>query len=295
MSELPKIIVSPEQNYIAAFPALSSGLDIYGEFDNASGPPVKRSSMTGRQWTDALNRFVLREDLPITLQCGEPSLNDDLFFIVNNLRSDIRLVLNISLHIDFYEFIKNVSPERLRRDAQADIRANFNPSAMGLDEAIKKIQLLKGAGFNVGLYMVTRPDAAVHEPEVRKKCEKADIPVTAKDIIGIYDGKLYGTLKWEGCCGGAELKNVLCRTNGILIAPDGNVYRCHHDLYHAVDPVVHVLSPYFPGMRKFIPCDHFGRCFPCDADAAPRRSGDFGRASVDVIFQAEPSIEDGSF
>lgn len=292
MAKLPEIRVTPEHNYIAAFLTLTCNLECPYCINDFGTQAAGRKHMTGEQWVEAINRFVSRDDLPLTFQGGEPTLHKDFYFIVNNIRPDLGLDLLTNLQFDIKKFIKYIKPERLRRDAPyANIRASFHPPTMEIEDTILRMRELLDAGFNVGLFLVMHPDYSALEPELRKKCEAAGIDFRTKEFLGSHNGQLHGTFKWEDSVEGAELKNVLCRTTEILIAPDGNVYRCHHDLYNAVDPQEHILSPFFSARRKFVPCDHFGRCNPCDVKVKTNRFQEYGHTSVEVIFEADPPPE----
>lgn len=285
-NELPEINVSPGHNYIAAFLTLDCSLRCPYCINDFSGPAGINRNMSGEEWVRAINRIRSRDDLPLTFQGGEPTLHKDFYFIVNNIRRDLNLDLLTNLQFDIAEFIRNVSPERFRRNAPyANIRASYHPLTMDLDDTLHRMRLLLDSGFNVGLFLVMHPDFAHLEPEVRKACEAERIDFRTKEFLGTHNGRLFGHYKWDDCCSGSVSKTVKCKTTEILIAPDGAVHRCHYDLYNAIDPIGHILSLEYSGAMKFVPCHHYGLCNPCDVKVKTNRFQQFGHTSVDIIFE----------
>ena len=84
------IIMGPQHNYVAFFLTLSCNLkcswcinlhEVGSRFEQAG-----RNKMTPDEWVEAVNRLVLRDDLPLTLQGGEPTLHEGFYTIVNNAK-----------------------------------------------------------------------------------------------------------------------------------------------------------------------------------------------------------------
>ncbi|HPP86773.1 MAG TPA: radical SAM protein, partial [bacterium] len=60
----------------------------------------KIQTLSDADWIKALNRLELKQDLPITLQGGEPTLHKDFYYIINNLREDIKIDILTNLKFD---------------------------------------------------------------------------------------------------------------------------------------------------------------------------------------------------
>lgn len=281
MGILPQIKIGGDINCIAAY------LTDYNDPTNGPSEPggrfpvSKTQFMTAAQWTSALNRLDPANDTPVRLINGGPALHPEFHDIIEGLNNSLQLIFATSLKFDTAEFIKQTQPGR-----SIKVHAGYAPETLKADEAISRSTKLKDAGFDITVIMGVRPDIALFEPEIRHKCESAGIDFIARDMPDPGASGQGGKLKWDDCCGAAHAKNVLCRTTGILIAPDGNVYRCHSNLYNRADPVVHILSPFFPATKKFLPCGRYGGCDPADVALSPARNL-VNTISVDIIFEAE--------
>lgn len=281
MGVLPQIKIGGDINYIAAYltdytAPTGGGFSPGGKF-----PVSKTQFMTASQWTSALNRLDPASCAPVALINGGPALHPEFNEIIEGLNNELKVTFVTSLQFDIPEFIKQARPGRF-----VQIHAGYAPETLKADEVVARSNNLKDSGFDITVIMPVRPDIALFEPEIRHKCESAGIDFIARDMPEPGASGRDGKLKWDDCCGAAYMKNVLCRTTGVLIAPDGNVYRCHSNLYNRADPVVHILSPFFPATKKFLPCGRYGGCDPADVALSPSRNP--GSAiSVDIIFEAE--------
>ena len=80
-----KIVLPKSYNYIGVFLTLRCNLNCsyclnrQGEFD------YDREEMPGEYWLDALGRIETREDLPLSIQGGEPTIHRDFYDIFSNL------------------------------------------------------------------------------------------------------------------------------------------------------------------------------------------------------------------
>jgi len=77
-------------------------------------------------------------------------------------------------------------------------------------------------------------------------------------------------------------KKVLCRTTELIIGPNGNIYRCHSDLYANRKPIGNLLDSDFEIEDKFRECDFYGHCNPCDIKIKTNRFQQFGHTSVKI-------------
>ena len=118
--------------------------------------------ISGEEWVTALNRLESRKGVPVTFLGGEPFLHKNFIYIINNLKSELEIDILSNLWMGeekLNEFIKNVSPERINRDAPyPSIRTSYHPEQMGDGERlIKNAKLLQDAGFNVGIESTMYP------------------------------------------------------------------------------------------------------------------------------------------
>lgn len=293
MAKANKRYIQPKQhhNYVAFFLTLACNLhcsyciNLHGEGSRYS--QAKRLHLRGEEWVQAANRLVLRDDLPLTLQGGEPTLYKDFFKIVNEVKEEIKMDLLTNLAFDVDIFIKNVPTWRfLRKAPYAAIRVSYHPGQNDINDLIKKTLKMQEAGFRVGLYGVLIPDTEIrrHILEVQEMCLKMGIDFRTKEFLGVYNDELYGTFKYEECVNGSRIRYCECKSTELIVDPGGYVYRCHGDLYKGRNPVVHILDENFTEdeMDKFRSCYFYGDCNPCDVKVKTNRFQIFGHTSVEI-------------
>lgn len=282
---LEPIHIPANYNYIAVFLTFACNLRCSYCINNFEQSIIKRKMISGEDWLKGLNRIVSRDDLPVTLQGGEPSLHPDFIFIINNLRADLKIDILTNLQFDVEEFIRQVNPERVKRNAPyASIRVSYHPHEMDLDEIIKKTLRMLDNGFSVGIWGLTHPKHEKIILEAQDRCRKLNIDFRTKEFLGEYEGRLYGSYKYPGACDKQFSKKAQCRTTELLIDSEGNIFRCHSDLYAGINPVGHFLDPQFQIEDKFRDCERFGHCNPCDIKVKTNRFQKYGHTSVEINF-----------
>jgi len=282
---LPEIPLPERYNYIAAFLTLACNLKCPYCINFFGGPLARHKTMHGSDWLRGLNRLVSRPDLPVTLQGGEPSLHGDFYEIILGLRDDLNIDILTNLQFDVDEFIANVPPGRVRRDAPyASIRVSYHPGVMDLADVKAKVLKLMEKGYSAGIWTVRHPAHAEEVEAARQECLAAGIDFRLKDFLGAHDGKLYGQYKYPEALSGSRGPHVECRTSEFILGPSGDVFRCHSDLYEGRPPTGHILDKDFQIKDAFRPCDAFGLCNPCDIKVKTNRFQKFGHTSVEINF-----------
>lgn len=289
--ERPKEIkVTERHNYIAFFLTLACNLKCpycINLHDGGSRAVNGRRMETG-DWIEAANRLVLRPDLPLTLQGGEPTISKHFYRLVNEVKPEIKMDLMTNLTFDVREFIKNVPVGRFRREAKyAPIRVSYHPGQNNIEELIRKYFILTEAGFRIGLYGILHPDPEQkrHILETKERCLKMGIDFRTKEFLGEWNGKIFGQIKYPDAVLGEPYKTCKCRTTELIVDPAGSVYKCHADLYQGRDPYAHILDPEFNGAQidEFRKCDFYGNCNPCDVKIKTNRFQQFGHTSVEIF------------
>lgn len=278
-------IYLPERyNYIGCFLTLDCNLkcdyciNFYG-----GGNQAKRPVISGRKWIEGLNRLACPDNLPITFQGGEPSLQPDFIRILNNIKPELNIDVLTNLCFDVKEFIDNVNPLRLRRNAPyPSIRVSYHPPYMDLGKLIKKVLKLQRATFSVGIFSLLHPQFKQEVLEAQKQCADAGIDFRTKEFLGDFNGQKYGNYLYPEAVGSPEGRRCLCRTSEFLIGPDGSIFRCHHDLYKNFSPIGNLLDPDLKIKDVFRECNHFGNCNPCDLKIKTNRFQIYGHTSVEI-------------
>jgi hypothetical protein len=280
---MKEIVMPDNYNYIAAFLTLSCNyrcsycLNSFGELR------AGEKSLSGEDWARGLNRIISRDDLPVTLQGGEPSTHEDFIYIINNLKDSLNIDILTNLQFDVEEFISKVKPARLRRKAPyASIRVSFHPEVMSIKETIAKALKMIDAGFSVGIWGILHPKYKdiILEAEAASKARGIDF--RAKEFLGEYGNRLYGTYKYAGACERKFQREALCKTSELIIGSDGGVYRCHSDLYERRVPIGNILDDNFKIIDEYKICHSFGRCNPCDVKIKTDRFQTQGHTSVEI-------------
>ncbi len=278
-------------NYVAFFPTLACNLqcsyciNLHGA--GSRYQQAKRANLTPEEWIQATNRLILRNDLPLTFQGGEPTLYKGFYKIVNEVKEEIKMDLLTNMAFDVDEFIENVPVWRFLREAPyAAIRVSYHPDQNDINNLIKKTLKMQEAGFRVGLYGVLIPDKAIerHILEVKETCLKLNIDFRTKEFLGVYKGQLYGTFKYENSINSGQMLHCECKTTELIVDPGGYVYKCHADLYQGRNPIAHILDKDFTEeeIDKFRDCYFYGDCNPCDVKIKTNRFQIFGHTSVEI-------------
>ena len=287
---MQKIIIPSHYNYIAIFLTQACNLSCpycinLNEKGSTRGHVSKSNHISGKDWINFINKLDIKsEGLPVTLQGGEPTLHKNFHEIIKEVRSDIKLDLLTNLMFDIDKFIANVNPAIFTRKAKyAAIRASYHPGQNNIDDLIKKTLKMADAGFYVGLYSVMLPENRPHIEEVREYCLSLGIDFRVKEYLGYLNGVWHGTYRYPDAITQSHEKYCECKTTEIIAGPNGDIYRCHSDLYAARNPIGSVLDHDFQIKDIYRPCYLYGHCNPCDIKVKTNRFQEFGYSSVDII------------
>lgn len=282
------ITIPDNYNYLAFFINLNCNLACHYcinlNEEGSSRKSVHRKPMNGKEWAEAINRLQIeRDDMPITLQGGEPTLHKDFFEIINGVRPDIKLDLLTNFMFDVDAFIQNIPPERFTRDAKyAAIRVSYHPGQNDIDDLILKAKKMADAGFYVGIYSVMVPSNQIHIMGIQERCHNEGIDFRVKEYLGFDGQNWHGTYRYPEAISQKVEKYCDCKTSELIVGPTGDVYRCHSDLYESRAPIGYILDPEFKIEEVHRPCYVFGHCNPCDIKIKTNRHQEFGHTSVDI-------------
>jgi len=282
-------IIMPESyNYIAVFLSLSCNLAcpycINLNEKGSSRGKVARSHLGAKEWITFLNRLEIgRDDLPVTLQGGEPTLHKEFYEIINGVKPEIKLDLLTNFMFDVDTFIRLVDPKKFTRDAKyAAIRVSYHPGQNDIDDLINRHHKMRDAGFCVGIYAVMTPWNAEHIREVQKKSLAEGVDFRIKEYLGFDGQEWHGTYKYPEAIAQKVEKYCDCKTTELIVGPNGEVYRCHSDLYEQRASVGRINDEHFSIEDIYRPCFIFGHCNPCDIKVKTNRFQEFGHTSVDI-------------
>jgi len=239
----------------------------------------RKKELSVKEWVTGLNRLLInRGDMvPVTLQGGEPSQKEGWIDIISGLNPDFYIDLLTNLDFDVEDFMRRVPPHRLQRDVPyASIRVSHHPKSGDVVQVLAEMQR---RGYSVGLFGVEHPEVDI--AGIRARAGAWGVDFRTKDFLGVYKKRLYGDYKYLNAINSKPQK-VKCKTNELLIAPDGFIHRCHRDLYMGVNPVGHLLDDDLKIKFRFRDCDSFGGCNPCDVKLKNNRFQESGNCSVEI-------------
>jgi hypothetical protein len=278
------LLIPDNYNYIGVFLTLECPLRCSYCINRFGELSARRRLLSGKEWIAGLNRIVTPPDLPITLQGGEPTLHPDFSAIVNGIRPELNIDLLTNLETDLVGFMREIPPERMRRDAPyASIRVSYHPEMMRIEQLAAKVQLLLTAGYSAGIWGVLHPEWEREIQYARDYCLSRGVDFRTKEFLGEYSGVIYGDFTYPDACERKNKKVVMCRTTELIIGPDGGIYRCHSDLYAGRTPVGNILDPKLTISESFRHCDCYGFCNPCDVKLKTNRFQSSGHTSVEII------------
>jgi MoaA/NifB/PqqE/SkfB family radical SAM enzyme len=236
--------------------------------------------LSGKDWVKGINRIKTRVDLPVTIGGGEPTLHPEFYEIVNGISSRIKLDLLSNGMFDVEEFMDRVSPKRFSRKAPyASIRLSYHPMTTKGEVLVHNAGRLNTEGYSVGVWGLLVPGYEKSVYELQNKCLGLGIDFRTKE----YLDKDYGTYKYPEAVTG-KAKPAICRGSELLVAPDGNIYKCHHHLYGRVEPrgnIAEYNQVYLSTEHEY--CMDYGLCNPCDVKVKFDRFQVQGHCAVDIV------------
>jgi hypothetical protein len=265
---LPKLNLPDSLNYVGVFLTLECNLRCSYCINDPQQTgqrdvlfPIKsnslRNCLSPSEWARALNRIPYRQDLPITLQGGEPMLywkSKGLGIILSETPHYFDLLTNFALKPDVFFNSLNGQQRKLVRDAPyPSIRVSYHSDEMnrawhgnGFTELVKRCEALRDFGFcvspvkaesDIGIYMVAHPENRVTAE--MESTYAGRVHFEAKEYLGMHDGKLYGHYLYpfstDLIAAGIHPQTLTCecRTSELLVDPLGFVWGCHFYLYQS--------------------------------------------------------------
>jgi hypothetical protein len=241
---------------------------------NHVGDFTSRPELTADEWLDILQNVRSREDLPITLQGGEPTLHPYFYDIVQKLHAQghyLDLLTNGYFNID--EFLAKTTPEMFKRRAPyASIRFSCHKNTNEIRLLIV-VKTLKSHGYSVGIWGIDHPDMKDQNDVVAWYCGELGIDFRMKEFLGA----MHGTYKYPDAVTGKKNILVRCYPSELLYAPDGAEFPCHRFLYK---------GSLLPGITEvadgYVICHDYGLCNPCDIKLKTNRLQEGGHCSVRI-------------
>jgi len=256
--------------------------------------------LSGEQWVNALNKIEQKRDIPITFSGGEPFLHKDFLYIINNLKPELNIDILTNLQWGkkgIERFISEVNPKRIKRNSPfPSIRVSYHPEQIGDgEELVENTKRLQDKGFSIGIYAIQYPSPEQLQAitQMQFRCRNAGIDFRVKDFTGKFEGVddsgkpfsiTYGNYSKypEATFSPDKTKECLCKPSELLIGPNGDVYRCHRDLYAEEEAIGNITMQDFKIKDEFRPCKNYGKCHPCDVKVKTNYKQELGHTSVEI-------------
>jgi len=215
----------------------------------------ERFALSPDEWIRGLSRLPHRDDLPLTLQGGEPTMYArarGLGELLAGIPHRCDLLTNLVLSPEAFARCLAGQAERLQRDAPyPSIRVSWHPDEMqrvwgegAFLRLVERCEALAELGFrvtgdkrtsDVGIYMVDVPG---HEVTGEMEAIAAGrVPFERKEFLGMHEGVLHGTYRYPFSTNlvsaGIHPRPLSCecRTTELLLDPMGFAWPCHLYLY----------------------------------------------------------------
>ena len=269
-----KIIVPTPYNYISAFLTFACQFKCHyciNKYNNL----YQYEHMSVDNWIRGLNRIVTTHDRPITLTGGEPTLYKDFYKLIDWINPEINIDLLTNGSFSVEKFMEEVKPYRLKRNAPyASIRISYHPGYTDIHHLQHTAVELHKNGYSVGIWAVDTGGIPNH---LIDDFEWLGIDFRTKEYLDADHGHYKYPLALDG-----KPKPCFCKPSEMLIAPDGRLFRCHADLYNAVNSYGHILDEDVELPDEFLPCERYGLCNPCDIKTKFNRFQQTGHCSVEI-------------
>jgi len=288
-----EIILPPETDYIGIYLTnrcfLSCPYCITNQLDKFINA-AEFNELTPQQWLVALNRLRPPQGVPITFEGGEPFLYKRIWELLENVEQKIDILTALPPNVTVQKFkeLKNLDWNK-RECPYPTIRVSFHEGQNDYKELIRRIKELQEI-LSIGLFHIEHPQYPQLTEEIRAYAKKEGVEFRTKAFLGNFEGNVYGEFKYpEACQGQPARAHVQCKNSVFPIAPNGDIYRCHSDLYaRRKEGVIGNITDEDLCMEfRYTDCDHYGLCSPCDVKIKTNHLQQFGYTSVNVIFDDE--------
>ncbi len=240
------------------------------------------------EWVKGLNRLVLPKDVPVSFQGGEPFLYKGIWEILENVKHKVDIMTALPPFLKREHFLKLKTLAWNQRPAPyPTIRVSYHKGQNDFKELVERIAGLNDI-LSIGIYYLNHPTISESEIVAMKDCAKEkNVEFRSKEFLGIHNGKMHGIIKYPGSVDGKNQGiTVQCKNTVVPVAPDGEIYLCHSDLYfnRRDRSLGNILDNTFAFPDGHLPCSNFGLCSECDVKIKTNHYQQYGYTSVNIRF-----------
>lgn len=258
-----------------------------------AGPIPHYELKSGKEWVRALNgiegrsrpRFLRRAKIKkLALIGGEPTLHPDFFEIVNGLDNNWSVTVTTNLGSPVFKDISFFAG-KIKRRPRLRVHPSFHDNNIAAPDFIKRVKALRKQGLVVNRVFTVcyPPDNPALFKEYSEAFRKEGLFLERQRYNGYYQGHLYpfegdesqyefkdnirDYAAYKQACAQECRKDIHCKMNKVLFAPDGSIYNCHYKVYNkTADSYGNIFSSDVPSSipQGYFLCHDYGFCNPCD-------------------------------
>lgn len=241
--------------------------------------PMERNAykeVSSDKWIDFIRRH--EQGTKIGLIGGEPTLYGGFKDIVEACSEDYLITVTTNLKGPLF----NKFDEFLEWARQYRVRWNmsFHPSVLKVSDFINKVTNMRLNGLWVD--QVASVDCKDMEQYHKELCDanigfwlQTDTSIDSEGVLhptreelnrfGSGEARINDHARYSYLCDGVNKRvSVFCTTKKLLINPEGEVFRCHRDIYARENALGNIFD------NSVVPnylCYNLGTCNPCDFDS----------------------------
>ena len=236
----------------------------------------KYKEVSPDKWINFINGH--EQGTKIGLIGGEPTLYKGFKDIVENCSNNYLLTVTTNLkgplYSDFAAFLDWAHNYRVRWNM------SFHPSVLSVSDFVNKVTMMRLNGLwvdqvasvdceemkqyhkelcdaNIGFWLQT--DTSIDSEGVLHPTKKE------LDMYGSGEARIDDHKRYSYLCDGVNKKvTVFCTTRKLLVNPEGEVFRCHRDIYARENSLGNIFDNSV--LPNYI-CPNLGTCNPCDFDS----------------------------
>jgi hypothetical protein len=270
-------------SYIEIYLTLKCNFSCSYCINSHTGVKRSRPELSAREWILGINN-IDTNGLPLTFGGGEPTFHHDFYEIIEGINRTMTIdLLTNGSYFDVNELMRKIPADRFTRkgDEYKAIRISYHPNHSDPDKIASVASILQNNGYPVGIFGLNHPDNLSRNVVMAERCRKVGVYFFIRDFLGYYNDRLFGYYKDHSALNGNR-KKCLCRSEELLVGPDGKIYRCHRDLYDGSAEIGSILNISYELKDEFRPCGNLGLCSPCDAKLKLSSDLKFGKCSIEI-------------
>jgi sulfatase maturation enzyme AslB (radical SAM superfamily) len=208
---------------------------------------------------------------------GEPTVYPGFFDVLNGLDDYYRTIttnLTTPAFNNIAEFV-----DKIRNHSNLRINTSFHPEITTVDDFANKIHQLRDAGMHVDqISMVAHPGSMYRKYSLEflrrgihlapqtylGKWNEELLPSPLSDAPDFGEHEIDDRILYEEGFSNRNRHEVLCSSGRFMVAPNGDIHKCHYLLYSGKNPLGNIKDLELPRFNDYDLCGEYGFCNPCD-------------------------------